>query len=233
MTAVKLVLIGAGSSTFSLPLMRDLCSTPGLDGSVVALVDPDVTRVEAVRRVGERLANELGADIRFEIAVDRRQALVNADFVVNTAQIGGHAWTEQQRDLAERHGYYRGIRLHDYGQALFFLDVARDMETLCPNAWLLQVANPVFEGCTLVHRETNVNIVGICHGFAAHRNIARVLGLDERRVTAEAPGFNHCIWMTDFRVDGVDAYPLLDKWIAADAEKYWAEQPASYDDNDM
>jgi alpha-galactosidase len=67
----------------------------------------------------------------------------------------------------------------------------------------------------------------------AHRSIARMLGIDGRHVTAEAPGFNHCIWMTDFRVDGVDAYPLLDKWIEEESEKYWAGQPASYDDNDL
>jgi alpha-galactosidase len=233
MTAVKLVLVGAGSSTFSLPLIRDLCSTAGLSGSVAVLVDPDNARVEAVRRVAERMARELDSKIYFEVSASREDALINADFVVNTAQIGGHGWTEQQRSLAERHGYYRGIRLHDYGQSLFFLDVARDMERLCPNAWLLQVANPVFEGCTLIHRETTVNVVGLCHGFMSYRKIARVLGLDETRVTAEAPGFNHCIWMTDFRLDGTDIYPLLDEWIARDAEKYWAHQGTSYDDNDM
>jgi alpha-galactosidase len=233
MTGVKLVLIGAGSSTFALPLVRDLCSTAGLSGSVAVLVDPDTARVTAVRRVAERMASELRSDIRFEVAAGREEALANADFVVNTAQVGGHDWTEQQRSLAERHGYYRGIRLHDYGQALFFLEVARDMERLCPRAWLLQVANPVFEGCTLIHRETSVNVVGLCHGFWSYRKIARVLGLDENRVTAEAPGFNHCIWMTDFRLDGTDVYPLLDEWIARDAEKYWAGQDTSYDDNDM
>jgi alpha-galactosidase len=233
MTGVKLVLIGAGSSTFALPLVRDLCSTAGLSGSVAVLVDPDTTRVAVVRRVAERMASELRSDIRFEVAASREEALANADFVVNTAQVGGHSWTEQQRSLAESHGYYRGIRLHDYGQALFFLDVARDMERLCPGAWLLQVANPVFEGCTLIHRETKVNVVGLCHGFLSYRKIARVLGLDENRVTAEAPGFNHCIWMTDFRLDGTDVYPLLDEWIARDAEKYWTHQDTSYDDNDM
>lgn len=233
MTAVKLVLIGAGSSTFSLPLVSDLCSTAGLSGSLAVLVDPDTARVEAVRRMAERMAGEMHSTIRFEVSASREDALVNADFVVNTAQVGGHSWTERQRSVAERHGYYRGIRLHDYGQALFFLDVARDMERLCPDAWLLQVANPVFEGCTLVHRETRVNVVGLCHGFMSYRNIARVLGVDETRVTAEAPGFNHCIWMTDFRLDGSDIYPLLDEWIARDAEKYWAREDRSYDDNDM
>ena len=233
MAAVKLVLVGAGSSTFSLPLIRDLCSTAGLSGSVAVLVDPDNARVEAVRHVAERMAREQNSKIYFEVSASREDAFVNADFVVNTAQIGGHGWTEQQRSLAERHGYYRGIRLHDYGQSLFFLDVARDMERLCPNAWLLQVANPVFEGCTLIHRETTVNVVGLCHGFMSYQKIARVLGLDETRVTAEAPGFNHCIWMTDFRLDGTDIYPLLDEWIARDAEKYWAHQGTSYDDNDM
>lgn len=233
MTGVKLVLIGAGSSTFSLPLVRDLCSTPGLNGSIVKLVDPDRDRVQAVGRVAERLAGEVGVDIQFEIAADRETALTGADYVVNTAQVGGHNWTEKQRSLAERHGFYRGLRLHDYGQALFFLEVARDMERLCPDAWLLQVANPVFEGCTLVHRETNIRVVGLCHGINGFRTIADILGLGGQHVTAEAPGFNHCIWMTDFRVDGADAYPLLDEWIDQQAEQYWSTTKPSYGDYDL
>jgi alpha-galactosidase len=197
------------------------------------LVDPDMGRVDTVRRAAERLAVELNAEIRFEASATREAALVGADFVVNTAQVGGHAWTEQQRSLAERHGYYRGCRLHDYGQAVFFLDVARDMERLCPDAWLLQVANPVFEGCTLIHRETEVRVVGLCHGFQSYRRVAELLGLDPTRASAEAPGFNHCIWMTDFRLDGVDVYPVLDEWIETEAQNYWAENESPYDNQDM
>jgi len=101
------------------------------------------------------------------------------------------------------------------------LEVARDMERLCPNAWLIQSGNPVFEGCTLMTRQTGVKVIGLCHGHYGYREIAHALGLELEHVTFEAPGFNHCIWMTHFRYKGRDAYPLIDRWIEEKAEAYW------------
>lgn len=85
--------------------------------------------------------------------------MTGAHFAINTAQVGGHGRTEAQRILAEEHGYYRGVRLHDFGQMDFMLEVARDVERICPEAWLIQSSNPVFEGCTHMTRETGAKVV--------------------------------------------------------------------------
>jgi alpha-galactosidase len=232
-TRVKIAIIGAGSATFSAGIVRDLCVSPGLHGSHVALMDIDQHRLDMIARLAQRLSDELKADLSFSRTTSREAALQGVDFVINTAQVGGHSWTEVQRGLAEKHGYYRGVRLHNFGQALFHLDVARDVERISPNAWLIQSANPVFEGCTLMHRETNVNVLGLCHGHYGYREIAHVLGLELERVSAQMPGFNHWIWMTDFRYRGRDAYPLIDKWIETEAEAYWANDDRGYGANQM
>ncbi len=147
--------------------------------------------------------------------------------------MGSHPWTEAQRSLAEKHGYYRGARLHDFGQMALMLDVARDVERICPGAWIIQSSNPVFEGCTLMARETRANVVGLCHGHYGYRHVAEVLGLELEHVTAEMPGFNHWIWMTEFRYKGRDAYPLIDEWIATKAEEYWRTHKPTFSDNQM
>jgi alpha-galactosidase len=232
-TTVKITIIGAGSAQFSGGIVRDLCVSPGLHGSHVAFMDVDQHRLNMIARMAERLSSELGAGLSFSQTTDRAEALRSADFVINTAQVGGHAWTEAQRSMAEKHGYYRGARLHNFGQAAFFLDVARDMERICPNSWLIQSANPVFEGCTLMTRETNTKVLGLCHGHYGYRDIARVLGLELERVSAQMPGFNHWIWMTDFRYEGEDAYPLLDEWIETKAQSYWAKDDRAFWDNQM
>ena len=110
---VQVSLIGAGSATFAAGIVRDLCVTAGLHGSHVALMDIDAGRLAMVARMAQRLSDELDAGLSFSQTLDREEALRGADFVINTAQVGGHAWTEAQRELAERHGYYRGARLHD------------------------------------------------------------------------------------------------------------------------
>jgi alpha-galactosidase len=232
---VKIAIIGAGSAAFSAGLVRDLCVNAGLHGSQVTFMDVDPKRLDMVALLAERLSDELDAGLHFQKTVDRAQALRGADFVINTAQVGGHAWTEAQRAMAERRGYYRGVHLHNFGQAAFFLEVARDIEQICPDAWLIQSANPVFEGCTLMVRETGIKVLGLCHGHYGYRNVAHVLGLDLARVSAQMPGFNHWIWLTDFRYEGEDAYPLLDEWIASEAEAYWArtDSTRTYGDNQM
>jgi alpha-galactosidase len=228
---IKIGIIGAGSASFSGTIVRDLCVTAGLRGSHIAFMDVDQERLDLVHGMARRLSDELDAGLRLSKTTDRQKLLMGADFIINTAQVGGHAWTEAQRSLGEKHGYYRGAGLHGFGQAAFFLEVARDVERICPNAWLIQIANPVFEGCTLMHRETNIKLVGLCHGHYGYRNIARALGLELEYVSAQMPGFNHLIWLTDFRYKGEDAYPLLDRWIDTKAEAYWAKDDSqAYDD---
>ncbi len=228
---VRIGIIGAGSAQFSLNVVRDLCLTPALAGSLVCFMDIDPDRLAAIGRLAQRYAAEVGADLRFETTLDRETALRDADFVLNTAA-QPHDDEERQRAVWDRHGYYRGLRL-PYLNLDLMLGVARDMERICPDAWLLQSGNPVFEGCTLMTRETGVKVVGLCHGHDGYRKIARVLGLDERDIAFEAPGVNHCIWMTQFRYRGEDAYPLIDAWIEHESATSWSTPVTRFSDTQM
>ncbi|RAV10897.1 alpha-glucosidase/alpha-galactosidase [Paenibacillus contaminans] len=230
---VKIAIIGAGSAVFSAGIVRDLCVNSGLRGSHVVLMDIDEGRLKVIHQLAQMLAEAIDGDLSFSTTTDHRIALQGADFVINTAQVGGHDWTEAQRGMGERHGYYRGVPLQDFPQMAFFLEVARDMERICPNALLIQSANPVFEGCTFMHRETGINVLGLCHGHYGYLDVARVLGLEKEHVSAKMKGFNHWIWMTDFLYKGKDAYPLLDEWIERKAEAYWQEPQSNFMDMQM
>ena len=76
-------------------------------------------------------------------------------------------------------------------------------------------------------RETGIKVCGLCHGHYGYLHIAQVLGLDTERVDFQAPGINHCIWMTHFLYDGEDAYPLIDRWIEEEGEEYWRTHVAN------
>lgn len=233
MTGVKIGVIGAGSVAWSSTLVRDLSVTPGLSGSTVVLMDINEERLKLIHALATRYAREVKADLKFEATTDRRMAIEDADFVINTAMAMGHTYYERMRELSEKHGYYRGINsvewnmvsdyhtVWGYYQFKLALDIARDVEDLSPEAWLLQIANPVFELTTLIGRKTRVKVIGLCHGHLGYREIAGALGLDPEKVEFEAVGFNHVIWLTEFKHDGEDAYPLIDEWIEKKAEDYW------------
>jgi alpha-galactosidase len=202
MVQPNIVIIGAGSAQFTLDMIRDLCLTPGLNGSVVWLVGHvDREKVEQVRGVGARYSAEMDAGLTFRVTYDRREALRRADFVICAAAIQGH----------------QSLR-----QMLFFMEIIHDMEELCPQAWLIMASNPVFEGCTLMTRHSSIKVIGLCHGFREGvRNIAEVLGFNLADVRAQAAGLNHNVWLTHLFYQGKDAYPLLDGWIDTQSQAYW------------
>jgi len=237
MSALKLSIIGAGSAFFSLRLVGDLCKTKGLSGSSVSLMDIDEKRLNSVHILAMRYATALGANLKFEKTTDIKRSIEGADFVINTALVGGHEQLDASRKAGEKHGYKRGIdsqefnmvsdyhTLSNYNQLEYFLEIAHSMEEICPNAWLLQSANPVFEGTTLISRYSSIKLVGFCHGHYSVEVLAKSLGLDMREVNWQVAGFNHNIWLTRFLYKGKDAYPLLDQWIEEEARKWNPEDP--------
>jgi len=221
-TPLKITVIGAGSATFSLGLVKDLCLTENLKGSLVSFMDINAERLENITALAERYSRELGADLRFERTTNRREALQDADFVINTADAKGHYHARALRDLTANHGYYYGaVGIGAYYNFELMLGVARDMEAVCPDAWLIQSGNPVFDGTTLMTRQTKTKVIGLCHGHYGYLNICSVLGLDPSRVVWEAPGVNHDIWLVNFLYEGKNAYPILDRWIAEKGPEYW------------
>jgi alpha-galactosidase len=232
--AIKIGVIGAGSAQFSAGFVNDLCRTEGLAGSHVTMMDIDAERVATMQKLAVRYADELGVDTTFEATTDRQAALQDADFVINLAYVKGHHHEQAVRDLTAKHGYYYGgVNLGSWYQLRLMLDVARDMERICPDAWLIQSGNPVFEGCTLMTRETGIKVCGLCHGHYGYRDIAKTIGIDPDGVTWQAPGLNHNIWLTHFIYEGadgnhpIDAYPLIDAWIENEAEEYWRTHRAT------
>jgi len=227
-SAIKVSVIGAGSAQFSLGLVKDLCLTESLAGSQVSFMDINQERLEMIHKLAARYAAELGADLRFEHTTDSKVSLQEADFVISTAAVKSHHHQRAVRDLTAKHGYYYGgVHLGNFYQFRLMLELAREMEAICPDAWLIQSGNPVFEGCTVMTRETGIKICGLCHGHYGVHEIARTLGLDPQRVTWQAPGLNHNIWLTHFIYDGKDAYPLIDEWIRTQGEEYWRTHVAT------
>lgn len=232
---LKVAIIGAGSAVFWLSLTRDFCTMKSAPGSTMVLVDIDKDRLDAVYEIGRRYIKDLHVDIKLEKSLDRRKAMEGADFVVNTAMPGGHEHQEAMRAVGIKHGYYMGVdnaehnfvwdyfTILGYKQYRLALDIARDMEEICPDAWLMQTANPIFEVTTLLRRHSKIKAAGFCPGYHAVHYLMFMVGMSPAEVDFQVAGFNHCIYLTRFRNNetGEDAYPLIDKWARNDAEELW------------
>ncbi len=237
MPAVKIALIGAGSAALSVRLVNDLCKESNLAGSLVSLMDVDEQRLKTIYELGVRYTRELGAKLTIEQTSELEKAIADADFVINTALVGGHHWMEVIRQIGEANGYYRGIdsqefnmvsdynTLSNFNQLEFFIKIGHTVAKLAPNAWLLQTANPVFEGTTLIARETNAKVVGFCDGSHRVFDVIEKLGLPSHEVDWQVAGFNHAIWLNRFNYKGSNAYSLLDQWIERHAKDWKPSNP--------
>ena len=231
MVDVKISIIGAGSAVFSLSLIKDLCMSPNLEGSTVSFMDIDKERLDAVYELCSRYAREMNIKLRLEKTTDRRESLKDANFVINTALVVGHHGYRAGWSIGFEHGYRFGGSyhiMHDEGfwinfyQFRLFESIVNDIRDICPDAWYINLANPVLAGTTYVGRKyEKVKLVGLCHGFSGIYHIAEVLGLERERISFQIPGVNHFIWLTHFYYRGEDSYPLLDEWIEKEAPEYW------------
>lgn len=231
MTNVKISIIGAGSSTFSLPLIQDLCLTPNLEGSTISFMDINEERLNITFTLCKKYANETGVKFKLEKTLDRKDSLRDADFVINAALVVGYSGYREGWNIGFKHGYRFGGSyhiMHDEGfwinfyQFKLFDSIVNDILDACPDAWYIQLANPILAGITYLGRKyPKLKMVGLCHGFNGAYQLAETLGLKREYITFEAPGVNHFIWLTRFYHKGEDAFPILDEWIEREAPSYW------------
>ncbi len=216
---VKIAFIGAGSVVFTKNLLTDTLTFPELHGSTIALHDINPERLETAGMMARWTSDQLGAGAKVEEHEDRRAALDGADFVINAVQIGMHEATLLDFEIPRKYGLkqtiadsmgiggiFRGLRTIP-----FMMDLASEMEELCPEALLLNYTNPMgilMEALHTAHPE--VKSVGLCHSVPyTAREIASYIGVSHQEITYECSGINHIAWMTRLEVDGEDIYPRL------------------------
>ena len=241
--SLKIGIIGAGSAVFSMRLVSDLVklvnreNSKRIRGSKVVLMDVDEDRLKAVTILAEKFADEFDADITFDQTTDIDETITDSDFIINTALVGGHKFLESTREIGEKHGYYRGIdtqefnmvsdyyTLTNWNQLAYFLEIAKKVgHNNKTNPWLLQAANPVFEGTTLIHRETDTNMVGFCHGHHGVGELIAPLNLTMEEVDWQVAGVNHGIWLNRLEKDGKVLCPQLVEYFR-NREEWHPEDP--------
>ena len=102
-----------------------------------------------------------------------------------------------------------------------FEDNARDMEEVCPDAWLLNYVNPMAILTGYMQRYTGVKTVGLCHSVqACVPELLRPLGMSTEGVQWKIAGINHMAWLLEVTRDGEDLYPEIKRRAFARTDKH-------------
>jgi alpha-galactosidase len=215
----KVAFIGAGSAVFARNLIGDLLSLPELAQTELALMDVDEERLRTSEIVARQVADALGARPTITGTTDRRAALDGADHVITMFQIGGYrpstvidfevpkrfGLRQTIGDTLGVGGIMRGLRT-----VPVLLDLCRDMEELCPDAWLLQYVNPMAINCWAIARASRIRTVGLCHSVqGTAMQLARRLDVPFDEVDYLCAGINHMAFYLRLERKGEDLYPRL------------------------
>ena len=85
-----------------------------------------------------------------------------------------------------------------------------EMEELCPQAWLMNYANPTNIVGEAVSRFSRVKVLALCDGGKHDAfHVADVLGYKASDVDFMGLGLNHATWSTRFTIAGNDAIEMM------------------------
>ena len=201
--AVKIVLIGAGSREFSRSIVHDLVLERALHESrevEVRMVDIDPAGLGLMHGYARRAAEAAGARITFSATTERERALEGADFVlISVAVKRMELWEQDFRvplAFGSPHVYGEnggpGAAFHALRNLKIIMPVCRDIERLCPDAWVLNFTNPEARVLTAILTLTRLRAVGLCHGFHSFHDLAaRVLDRPIADLDVRTAGMNH------------------------------------------
>jgi len=148
---VQITIIGGGSYQWTPELLADLFSTESLHGAHIVLEDIDPAPLEKMLALGHLLNQSMGAKATLATTVDQRGALEGADFVIVTISTGGFDSMAADLEVPARHGIRQSVGdtvgpggiNRSLRNVPVLVGMARDMEEVCPDAWMLNITNPM------------------------------------------------------------------------------------------
>lgn len=219
----KIVFIGAGSTVFAKNLLGDILSYPELGNSTIVLFDIDLERLGTTEIVAHKLARQLGVDPVIHSTTDRRSAFDGADYAINMIQVGGYKpATVTDFEVPKKYGLRQTIGdtlgIGGIMRALrtipVLLEMAEEMEELCPDVLHLNYVNPMAMNCWALNKSSSIKTVGLCHSvpFTAMQ-IAWDIRTPLEEINYLVAGINHLAFFLKLERDCEDLYPELQKVI--------------------
>ncbi|EDL52231.1 Alpha-galactosidase/6-phospho-beta-glucosidase [Vibrio mediterranei AK1] len=210
---LKVVVIGGGSS-YTPELVEGLLARhQELPISDLWLVDIDegMEKATVIADLTKRMIAKAECDITVHLTTNRQQALVDADFVCSQFRAGRIEARLRDERIALK---YRVIGQETNGLGGFSnacrtipiaLEIAKEMEALCPNAWLLNFTNPSGMVTEALTKYSTIKTVGLCNvPVNMERGAAEMLGVDRKDITMQIAGLNHLVWARKILHDGKD-----------------------------
>lgn len=221
--AVKIVTIGGGSSYTPELVEGFIKRYETLPVKELCLVDIEAGRekLETVGALAKRMVKKAGLPMKITLSYDRRSALQGADFVTTQMRIGRLPARIKDERIPISHGMIgqetngAGGMFKAFRTIPVILEIVKDIQEICPDAWLINFTNPAGMVTEAILRYTDFKkAIGLCNvPVNMVSGFAKMLDVEEDEVTMEIQGVNHFIFATDVFVNGISRFDeLLNKY---------------------
>lgn len=219
---VKIAIIGAGSVSFCPCTINDILLSPTLAEVPLEICLMDI-REEALPPAvayAKASAAHLNRTPQITATTVLEESLKGADFVITAIEIDRLYYWSQDLHIFRKYGFRTifgenggpGSMFHTLRNIPPLLHIARTMEKLCPDAWLLNFTNPEAKLVETILKLTKIKTVGLCHGtIMGLDQVANMLEMDQDDIDCTACGLNHFGWFQSLthKKTGQDLYPEL------------------------
>ncbi|MGI9886054.1 6-phospho-beta-glucosidase [Vibrio chagasii] len=210
---LKVVVIGGGSS-YTPELVEGLLKRhhelPITDLWLVD-IEAGLEKAQIIADLTKRMINKVNCEINVHLTTDRQLALKDADFVCSQFRAGRLEARLRDERIALK---YRMIGQETNGLGGFSnacrtipiaLEIAKEMEALCPNAWLLNFTNPSGMVTEALLKHSSIKTVGLCNvPVNMELGAAKMLGAKREDITMQIAGLNHLVWARKVLHEGQD-----------------------------
>jgi 6-phospho-beta-glucosidase len=195
---VKIAIIGgAGVRT---PLLVNGFTQSDLPIHEIALYDIDQPRLEAIAGVARRFVRNTALRLYSSSA----DAIRGAQYVFTSIRVGGIERRARDEAAALAHGVIGQETIGPAGFAMAVRTIphlvryAREVETLAPDAWMINFTNPVGVVTQAAMGGSRAKIIGICDTpTELFEEVAHALGVPSTECHFDYFGLNHLGWLRE------------------------------------
>jgi 6-phospho-beta-glucosidase len=220
MRELKAAVIGAGS-TYTPELIEGFIDRQkSLNFRSFYLMDINKEKLDIVGALARRMLTSKGFNGKVILTQDLDEALTGADYIFAQIRVGGLAARIRDEKIPLKYGllgqettgaggFMKAIRTLPV-----MFDIAKRIEKLAPEAWLVNFSNPSGIVAEALLNHTNIKMIGLCNCFInMHADIAETIGTKD--FDYEYVGLNHLSWITSVIVNGKNILEQLGKPLGA------------------
>ncbi|WP_340617604.1 6-phospho-beta-glucosidase [Xenorhabdus entomophaga] len=228
MKPIKIAVIGGGSS-YTPELVEGIIQRRKMIPlSELALVDVEAGRqkVGIIAGLARRMLDRHGLQhVALSVHYSLDEAISGASFVLTQLRVGQLPARAADERLGLKYGLLgqETTGIGGFAKALrtipVLLEIARKVERLAPDAWIINFTNPAGMVTEAVSRYSKARIIGLCNvPISMQHMIANMLQQPYQDVLLRFAGLNHMVWAHQVLVKGKDETERVLELLCSGAE---------------